>query len=134
MGGAIKNERLRCLICVPSLDELGYLENVLSESANLIFMVTNQRVQWALAKLGFENIHFLQANEELIEMPPVDRVIVLESDLTTTHFLIKVSLSSVKAPLLVVARNKSIPEQLYTLLGAKIVLHSNTQNIRFLLN
>ena len=134
MGEAIKKEHLHYLICVPSLDELGYLENILNNAINLTFIVINHSVQMALEKLGFYDVYILQASNEFIEVSPVDRVIVLENDLTSTHFLIKIASTIVKAPIVVVTSNKDIPGQIYRLLGAKVVMHSNNKNIRFLLD
>lgn len=128
------DEDLHYLICIPSLEETVYVENIASKSEKLSFFVTTSSVQTVLVRLGFHNIHFLHADTAFIDMSAVDQIIVLENNLTSTHFLMKIALSSVKAPILVTTRNIHVPCQVYKLLGAKTVVYSKKKNISYLIN
>lgn len=134
MAGIMMDEDLCYLICIPSLDEMDYLESIVSKSENLNFFVMNHSVQTALVMSGFHKIHVLNADTTFIDMAAVDQVIVLEKDLTSTHFLIDIVSASVKAPILIVTRNKHVPHQVYKLLGAKTVVYLQSKNINFLVN
>ncbi|HSH25697.1 hypothetical protein [Bacillus piscicola] len=133
----MKGQRFReehILVCIPSLDHIKALLSIYREVKNVVALTGDSSVQLLLEKEGIERVYTIENDEkEFLFLETISDVYIFETSLTMTCLFLDILEDKLFSPITVLTKNKAYPKQLYTLLGVKQVVYSNSDNYGFLI-
>lgn len=120
----------RCVLLIDEEEKICNTKHLISLNEKLIFITRTEQGFRKLKELGFNDV-FKLSNQLLSfeEYDSITKVVVYGCNIEITSHFLEYSQNNIKTPIILITENKRYSDRTYKLLGANLVIFTNSINI-----